>query len=191
MSNHISLLSQLIQSVKQLQDRYISQSDQIIYTKFDSMLFSENYQTTKFYLNELNHTLTQLQQLNQNDIAQFAFFSEKLLAQCTALTDALDKTKFQQIQSAVNFPTKLNMREQRRQALEQLPPRERLDKYYDSLKALNDKLNEQKDQLKQTQDLTMQNDYIELIKQTRLRRQRCLEAIELLEEYLAFKDAQE
>ncbi|PVX31656.1 restart primosome assembly protein PriC [Pasteurella langaaensis DSM 22999] len=191
MSNHISLLNQLIESVEQLQSRYHSQSEQIIYTKFAPLLFSENYQPTKFYLNELNHTLSQLQQLNKNDIAQFAFFSEKLLAQCTALSEALDKSQFQSSQSAVNFPKVLNTREQRRQEIEQLPPRERLDKYYEALKALNDKLNEQKDQLKQSQDLAAQNSYSDLIKQTRQRRQRCLEAIEVLEEYLAFKDAQE
>lgn len=191
MSNHISLLSQLVQVVEQLQARYISQSNQIIYTKFNPMLFSENYQSTKFYLNELNYTLSQLQQLNEKDIAQFAFFSEKLLAQCTALTEALDKPQFQQAQSTVNSITKLEIREQRRQELEQLPPRERLDKYYEALKALNDKLNAQKDQLKQNQDLTTQNYYTNLIEQTRLRRKRCLEAIELLEEYLAFKDSQE
>lgn len=83
------------------------------------------------------------------------------------------------------------MREQRKAELDKLPPRERLEKYYDALKALNDKLNEQKDLLTQAQSEIEQTHYRNLIEQTRARRKRCLEAIEILEEYLAFKNSQE
>lgn len=191
MQNRTALLTQLTQAVEQLQANYHLQKRNIVYAKFDLMLFSENFQPLEFYFNELNYTLFQLRQFGENDLAQTAFFSEKLLAQCTALSDALNKPSYQELQSAVNFQPKLNAREQRRQALEQLPPRERLNKYYDALKALNDKLNEQKDQLNQSQSDSEKTHYENLIIQTRARRQRCLDAIDLLEEYLAFKDAQE
>lgn len=117
MQNRTALLTQLAQAVEQLQANYHPQKRNIVYTKFDPMLFSENFQPLEFYFNELNYTLFQLRQFGENDLAQTAFFSEKLLAQCTALSDALNKPSYQELQSAVNFQPKLNAREQRRQAL--------------------------------------------------------------------------
>ena len=189
--NRTALLSKLATVVSALQQRYTNQARKLVYAKFDPMLFSENFQPTDFYLKEIQHTLDQLHQLQDDDVAQTAFFSEKLLAQCTALSDAIAKPNAQQPPSAVSFSPKLSAREQRRQEWEQLPPRERLDKYYEALKALNDKLNEQKDGLKQAQSDLEKARCAELIEQTRARRQRCLDAIEVLEEYLAFKAAQE
>ena len=67
-----------------------------------------------------------------------------------------------------------------------LPPRERLEKYYEALQQLTEKYEEAKAQA-DTAQTDIQRD---MHKQTAAiyltRRQKCLEAIETLEEYLAF-----
>lgn len=186
--HHTALLKQLSQAVEQFKAHYRPQGRQVVYAKFDPMVFSENFQSVDFYLKELDDSLSQLKQLNENALAQTTFFTEKLLAQCAALSDALTKPE---ISEKSHSQPKLSLREQRKAELDKLPPRERLEKYYDALKALNDKLNEQKDLLTQAQSEIKQTYYKNLIEQTRARRQRCLEAIEILEEYLAFKNSQE
>ncbi|MCI5764606.1 MAG: primosomal replication protein [Actinobacillus porcinus] len=189
--HHTALLKQLSQAVEQFKACYHAQGRQVVYAKFDPMVFSENFQSVDFYLKELDYSLAQLSQLNDQNLAQTIFLTEKLLAQCTALSDALAKSEPQENRYSHSTQPKLSLREQRKAELDKLPPRERLEKYYDALKALNDKLNEQKDLLAQAQSDMEQLRYRNLIEQTRTRRQRCLEAIEILEEYLAFKDAQE
>ena len=76
-------------------------------------------------------------------------------------------------------------------SIHRLPPRERLEKYYEALQQLTGKYEEAKAQA-DTAQTDIQRD---IHKQTAAiyltRRQKCLEAIETLEEYLAFKEAQE
>ncbi|MDG2959585.1 primosomal replication protein [Bisgaard Taxon 10/6] len=190
MQNLTALLSRLQQLITQLQQQYEPVKRQILYAKFDPAVFSENFQPVEFYLNEIRHCVEQISRLTSEDVEQTAFLSEKLSAQYNALTDALSFIEKPQGKSAVNFKQVFNEREKRRRQLEQLPPRERLVKYYEALQALNEKLNEQKDLQKQSQSETEKMRIQQQIDITRRRRQRCLDAIEVLEEYLAFKQNQ-
>ncbi len=188
MKNHTALLGQLNQYIVELAQQYVHLKQETLYNKFDPMLFSENFQTVDFYLNEMQQCFQQLQRLSEQDQAQFAFFTEKLVAQYTALQDAI--RLLQTPQTAVEKKPVLNKRDQLRQQIELLPPREKLVKYYEALHALNEKLAQQEIELSlATADQKM---VIEpQIASTKQRRERCLSAIELLEEYLAFKDSLE
>ncbi len=190
MQNLTALLNRLQQLITQLQQQYEPVKRQILYAKFDPAVFSENFQPLEFYLNEIRHCVEQISRLTSEDVEQTAFLSEKLSAQYNALTDALSFIEKPQAKSAVNFKQVFNEREKRRRQLEQLPPRERLVKYYEALQALNEKLNEQKDLQKQSPSETEKMRIQQQIDITRRRRQRCLDAIEVLEEYLAFKQNQ-
>ncbi|ABR75162.1 hypothetical protein CBG46_07015 [Actinobacillus succinogenes] len=191
MQNQTALLNRLQRLITQLQKQYEPVKRQILHTKFDPAIFSENFQPLEFYLNEIRHCIEQISQLSPEEVAQTAFFSEKLSAQYTALTDALQFIEKPKAKSAVNFKPVLSLREKRRQQLEQLPPRARLIKYYEALQALNEKLNGQKDLQKQCLSEKEKMRIQQQIDITRQRRQRCLDAIEVLEEYLAFKENQE
>ncbi|MDG2942609.1 primosomal replication protein [Exercitatus varius] len=190
MQNLTALLSRLHQLITQLQQQYEPVKREILYAKFDPAVFSENFQPVEFYLNEIRHCAEQISRLTPEDVEQTAFLSEKLSAQYNALTDALSFIEKPQAKSAVNFKQVFNEREKQRRQLEQLPPRERLIKYYEALQALNEKLNGQKDLQKQSQSETEKIRIQQQIDITRRRRQRCLDAIEVLEEYLAFKQNQ-
>ncbi|MCK3658708.1 hypothetical protein A4G18_08290 [Pasteurellaceae bacterium Pebbles2] len=189
MKNHTALLNQLAQYIAQLEQDYSALKEKTLYTKFDPMLFSENFQEVSFYLNEIQQTFTMLSSYAPDDISQIAFFSEKLQTQCLALQDAvaiLNTPRTPRTQSAQ--APQLTKRQQLRQELEKLPPRERLAKYYEALQALNEKINEQKDQLSLVQTAEQKQTIQTLITQTKQRHQRCLDAIENLEEYLEFKE---
>lgn len=185
MTNLTPLFHQLTQAVEQLYHTYRQRPSNQISATFDRTLFSEDFQPFAFYYAEVNQTLSQLQGLTQYDGEEAAFLAEKLLAQCTALHDALLKQPRGE-KSAVNFQPVLNKREQLRQAIDKLPPRKRLVKYYDALRTLNEKINEKNDQLNSPS--AQENAVAQQLAQLQQRRQRCLEAIELLEEYLAFKE---
>lgn len=191
MQNQTALLNRLQQLITQLEQHYEANKHQILYAKFDPAVFSENFQPLEFYLNEIRHCVAQIAQLSPQDIEQTVFFSEKLSAQYNALTDALRFIEKPRAKSAVNFKLVLSEREKRRQQLEQLPPRERLMKYYEALQALNEKLNGQKDLQKQSSSEAEKIRLQQQIDITRHRRRRCLDAIEMLEEYLAFKENQD
>lgn len=190
MQNLTALLSRLQQLITQLQQQYEPVKRQILYAKFDPAVFSENFQPVEFYLNEIRHCAEQISRLTPEDVEQTAFLSAKLSAQYNALTDALSFIEKPQTKSAVNFKQVFNEREKQRRQLEQLPPRERLVKYYEALQALNEKLNGQKDLQKQSQSESEKMRIQQQIDITRRRRQRCLDAIEVLEEYLAFEQNQ-
>jgi len=189
MKNHTALLNQLNQYIIELEQHYSHLKQKTLYNKFDPMLFSENFQTVDFYLNEMQQCLQQLQRLGEQDRVQFAFFSEKLVAQYTALQDAI--RLLQTPKSAVNIQPVLNKRDQLRQQIELLPPREKLVKYYEALQALNDKLYTQENQLSLASSDMQKKAIEQQINITKQRRERCLNAIELLEEYLVFKDSLE
>lgn len=186
MKNYTALLQQLAAQLAEQQQQYADCWHKIIYTPFAPTLFSENGQSVEFYCQQMQQTLQQLHQLSAQDATQVAFFSEKLLAQAKALQDAVQLLGGKSRKTAVNFTAVLNKREQMRQQLEQLPPRERLSKYYEALQALNQKLDSQRAQLKQAAP-EQKNSIQQQLETTAQRRQRCLDAIELLEEYLLFK----
>ncbi|WP_439294538.1 primosomal replication protein PriC [Lonepinella sp. BR2882] len=188
MKNHTALLHQLAQYLHDLENNASHLKEKTIYNKFDPMLFSENFQPVDSYLNEMQQCFQQLQRLSEQDQAQFAFFTEKLVAQYTALQDAI--RLLQTPQTAVENKPVLNKRDQLRQQIELLPPREKLVKYYEALHALNEKLAQQEIELSLAtaeQKMVIEQQ----ITSTKQRRERCLSAIELLEEYLAFKDSLE
>lgn len=191
MLNRTALLNRLQRLVTQLQQKYELVKGQILYTKFDPRVFSENFRPAEFYLNEMRRCVGQISQLSGHDVEQTAFLSEKLTAQYNALTDALLSIEIPRAKSAVNFKPVLSEREKRRRQLERLPPRERLIKYYEALQALNEKLNGQKDLQKQSSSEAEKIRIQQQIDITRRRRQRCLDAIDVLEEYLAFKENQD
>ena len=66
-----------------------------------------------------------------------------------------------------------------------LPPRERLAKYYEYLASFNEKIQHEQDGLNKAQREGVSFSRLKL-EQLEQRRARCLEAIEMLEEYLIF-----
>lgn len=189
MRNFAPLIQQLGEKLEQLYQQYAHQSSQPILAKFDRTLFSEDFQPFAFYYAELQQTLSQFHRLNENDESEIDFLAEKLIAQCTALQEALLKQNNGE-KSAVNFRPVLSKREQLRREIDQLPPRERLEKYYEALQKLNEKISEKTDELQTALSAEQKNLCQKQLEQLYQRRQNCLEAIELLEEYLAFKDGQ-
>ena len=115
--------------------------------------------------------------------------AEHLLGQCTALTEAMNRKYRKPIQQKKTEQPITSSKSQH--SIHRLPPRERLEKYYEALQQLTEKYEEAKAQAN-TAQTDIQRD---MHKQTAAiyltRRQKCLEAIETLEEYLAFKEAQE
>lgn len=189
MRNFDLLIQQLTERLEQLYQQYANQPSQPISATFDRTLFSEDFQPFAFYYGELQQTLSQFHRLNENDELEMSFLAEKLIAQCTALQEALLKQHNGE-KSAVNFRPVLNKREQLRREIDQLPPRERLEKYYEALQKLNEKISEKTDELQTAISSEQKGLCQKQLEQLYQRRQNCLDAIELLEEYLAFKENQ-
>lgn len=189
MRNFDPLIQQLAERLEQLYQQYANQPSQPISATFDRTLFSEDFQPFVFYYGELQQTLSQFHRLNENDEREMSFLAEKLIAQCTALQEALLKQHNGE-KSAVNFRPVLNKREQLRREIDQLPPRERLEKYYEALQKLNEKISEKTDELQTALSSEQKGLCQKQLEQLYQRRQNCLDAIELLEEYLAFKENQ-
>lgn len=189
MRNFDPLIQQLAERLEQLYQQYANQPSQPISATFDRTLFSEDFQPFAFYYGELQQTLSQFHRLNENDEREMDFLAEKLIAQCTALQEALLKQHNGE-KSAVNFRPVLNKREQLRREIDQLPPRERLEKYYEALQKLNEKISEKTDELQTALSSEQKGLCQKQLEQLYQRRQNCLDAIELLEEYLAFKENQ-
>ena len=186
MKKSTALFQQLEQRIHQLYEQYSGLGEKKINAKFDRTLFGEDNQSFSYYLAQVNQTLSQIAHYQDDDADKLNFLTQKLCAQCTALSEAVSITP-KSYKSAVNFKPVLSAREQRKQEIHKLPPRERLAKYYDALQALNEKIDKIIDQHQQAHDVEKSH-YTELLKITKERRQRCLDAIELLEEYLAFKE---
>lgn len=181
--NKTQLIQALRQKITQCYQQYPMSDTEKIYAKFDRSLFSEDFQLFKFYRAELDNTIAQIARLQENEQAQCQFYSEKLLAQLQALLDAIKQNKStQKLGAEPNYfaPTKDKMKH----AIHSLPPRERLVKYYEALQALNQKIKYQEDQYIQSTDLLKKHHYRQQISHTKQRRDRCLQAIENLEEYL-------
>lgn len=191
MKNLTALLQHLTQYIEQQQQEYADLLDKIIYTPLDLTLFSENEQPLRFYFAEMQQNLKQLAKLKEQELIQIEFLTNKILNQATVLQDAVFQLQKIKQKSAVNLVGILNKREQRRQQIERLPPRERLTEYYTALQALNDKLTHLKDQLKQSRESALQEKLQQQIDITKQRRMKCLNAIEILEDYLRFKQEQE
>ncbi len=183
--NQSELILRLKQTVKRFYTQYHVAENRKISAKFDRTLFSEDFQSFDFYVKELEQTLTVLENLQSNEQAQYQFYSQKLLAQCNALADALTLSPHRPVIAA---QTTSPSRERQKQLIHQLPPRKRLEKYYEALQALNDKLEQQQANSTHVNNHAEKQYYLQQVEITKQRRTRCLEAIELLEDYLALKN---
>lgn len=173
--NKSAQLAQLQQLITQLRNQYAHRLHDSINMPFERQLFNQASQSCGFYFDQMQLTLQQIEQLHEQDIQQCAYLSEKLLSQYTLLKDTLEPKHTKQT------PTTCKTQ------IHQLPARERLEKYYEALHLLNEKLMAQQDQLQSAINEQQRNHALTQLNYTKQRRQKCLDAIENLEEYLAFK----
>ncbi len=181
-----NLHQQLRQKVQRLFSPYQNQRDQQILAKFDRTLFREDFAQLKDYLGEIEQTLTQLANLSDNARQQTDFYSQKLLAQCQALIDALQRQETDvtpKVDTQNAQKNRASERQQVQNALYQLPPRERLAKYYEFLLQLNEIIENNQQAFYQARSEQEKQRLANHLQITRQRRDRCQEAIDLLEEY--------
>ncbi|WP_040975891.1 primosomal replication protein PriC [Necropsobacter massiliensis] len=183
--NQSKLILRLKQTVKRFYTQYHIAEKRKILAKFDRTLFSEDFQSLDFYVKELQQTLTVLEHLQSDQQAQYQFYSQKLLAQCNALADALTPSPRQ---SVTTTQAAQSLRARQKQLVHQLPPRKRLEKYYDALRALNEKLEQQQTNATRARNHAEKQYHLQQAEITKQRRARCLEAIELLEDYLSLNN---
>ena len=186
------IVQQLVQTlekkVQQLYQTHQAQQEEKIFTKFDRALFSENGQTTAFYFAEINQTLKKIQSLDSGELNHYSFIAERLLKQCTALSEALNRKRTSPLLNS----TALKPHQKRTSHdIHTLPPRERLEKYYEALQQLNHLYQQQRDNERLAVSETEKAYHSQFAERYKKRRQKCQEAIDLLEEYLAFKKKQE
>ena len=115
------LIQRLEQKVQHLYQDYLPQREEKIFAKFDRSLFSEYGQTVGFYLTELNQTLDKIKMLESDIPTHYAYLAERLVAQCTVLSEALTRKKNTlntQSSSATFAPVKSP-----RHNIHRLPPR--------------------------------------------------------------------
>lgn len=186
----VELIAKLEQTVHQLYQKYSIDKNQKIYAKFDRTLFSESFETFSFYMDEVESTLSKLKKIGKDNPHQYQFYCQKLVSQCSVLDEAISRGNriFNNKNNLIAKPALLSKREKLKAQLNQLPPRERLQKYYESLNALNQKLEKEEGLLYQANTFQEKQLYTEQVETTKKRRTRCLDAIEMLEEYLAFKE---
>lgn len=181
------LIATLEQKVHQLYQTHSAQQDEKIFVKFDRTLFSENAQNVAFYLDEIQQTLNKIKTLDSDELNHYSYLAEHLLAQCTALSEALNRN------SATTPNKKAEQKPVNRSqhSIHKLPPRERLEKYYEALEQLNSLYQQHRDLARTERDHNQSQHYQQLAAVYKQRRQKCQDAIDLLEEYLAFKEEQE
>ena len=178
------LISRLEQQLDALYQKYSQQKEKKIYAKFPPTLFSENYETFAFYWAELNKTLEQIKSIPLEKEEELNFFCNKLIGQYRVLQESL---RFHSMQKNIKKRSKIrepatvySAKERQQQRDNSLPPRERLTKYYTYLNAFNDKIKALEDVLFQTTDELNKTKYEQLLINTKERRLKCLNAIEIL-----------
>ncbi|OOF36717.1 primosomal replication protein N [Rodentibacter mrazii] len=181
------LIEKLEQKVQQLYQIHSTQLEEKIFTKFDRTLFSENGQTLSFYFAEINQTLIRMKSLDSNDVNHYNFIAEHLFKQCNALSETLNRKNmtFTQQKRQQNPTIKKTQH-----SIHKLPPRERLEKYYEALEQLNNLYQQHRDFALTQNDPIEKKRMAELANSYKHRRRKCQEAIDLLEEYLTFKEEQ-
>ena len=147
-------------------------------------MFSENGQNVSFYLKEINQTLDRIKTLEYNDLNHYNFLTERLLAQCSVLSEALTRKN---THLTVSQTTKQTIQKSQH-SIHQLPPRERLGKYYEALERLNKLYQQHKDLAQAEKNNDEKIRYAQLAEGYKKRQQKCQDAIDLLEEYLVFKE---
>ena len=178
----------LDQKVQQLYQAHLSKREEKIFAKFDRTLFSENGQNISFYLKEINQTLDRIKTLESSNLNHYNFLTERLLAQCSVLSEAL--TRKNTHLTASQKITKQTIKKSQH-SIHKLPPRERLEKYYEALERLNKLYQQHKDLAQAEKNNDEKIRYAQLAEGYKKRQQKCQEAIDLLEEYLVFKEEME
>ena len=179
------LIQILDQKVQQLYQAHLSKREEKIFAKFDRTLFSENGQNVSFYLKEINQTLDRIKALESNDLNHYNFLAERLLAQCSVLSEAL--TRKNTLLTASQTTTKQTIKKSQHN-IHTLPPKERLEKYYKALERLNKLYQQHKDLAQAEKNNDEKIRYAQLAEGYKKRQQKCQDAIDLLEEYLVFKE---
>ena len=179
------LIQLLDQKVQQLYQAHLSKREEKIFAKFDRTLFSENEQNVSFYLKEINQTLDRIKTLESNDLNYYNFLAERLLAQCSVLSEAL--TRKNTHKTAPQTTTEQTIQKSQH-SIHKLPPRERLEKYYEALERLNKLCQQHKDLAQEEKNNDEKIHYAQLAEGYKKRQQKCQDAIDLLEEYLVFKE---
>ena len=179
------LIQILDQKVQRLYQAHLSKREEKIFAKFDRTLFSENGQNVSFYLKEINQTLDRIKALESNDLNHYNFLAERLLAQCSVLSEALARknTHLTVSQTTTKQPILKSQH-----SIHKLPPRERLEKYYEALERLNKLYQQHKDLAQAEKNNDEKIRYTQLAESYKKRQQKCQDAIDLLEEYLVFKE---
>ncbi|WP_114890113.1 primosomal replication protein PriC [Haemophilus influenzae] len=179
------LIQRLDQKVQQLYQAHLSKREEKIFAKFDRTLFSENGQNVSFYLKEINQTLDRIKTLESNDSNHYNFLAERLLAQCSVLSEALVRKNTHLTESQTT--TKQTIQKSQH-SIHKLPPRERLEKYYEAREQLNNLYRQHKDLAQAEKHNDEKIRYAQLAEVYKKRQQKCQDAIDLLEEYLVFKE---
>ena len=179
------LIQILEQKVQRLCEAHLSKREEKIFAKFDRTLFSENGQNISFYLKEINQTLDRIKTLESSNLNHYNFLTERLLAQCSVLSEAL--TRKNTHLTASQKITKQTIKKSQH-SIHKLPPRERLEKYYEALERLNKLYQQHKDLAQAEKNNDEKIRYVQLAEGYKKRQQKCQDAIDLLEEYLVFKE---
>lgn len=179
------LIQRLDQKVQQLYQAHLSKREEKIFAKFDRTLFSENGQNVSFYLKEINQTLDRIKTLESNDSNHYNFLAERLLAQYSVLSEALVRKNTHLTESQTT--TKQTIQKSQH-SIHKLPPRERLEKYYEAREQLNNLYRQHKDLAQAEKNNDEKIRYAQLAEVYKKRQQKCQDAIDLLEEYLVFKE---
>ena len=179
------LIQILEQKVQKLCEAHLSKREEKIFAKFDRTLFSENGQNVSFYLKEINQTLDRIKTLESSNLNHYNFLTERLLAQCSVLSEALSRKNTHL--TAPQTTTKQTIKKSQH-SIHKLPPRERLEKYYEALERLNKLYQQHKDLAQAEKNNDERIRYAQLADGYKKRQQKCQEAIDLLEEYLVFKE---
>lgn len=179
------LIQILDQKVQQLYQAHLSKREEKIFAKFDRTLFSENGQNVSFYLKEINQTLDRIKALESNVPNHYNFLAERLLAQCSVLSEALVRKNTHLTESQTT--TKQTIQKSQHN-IHKLPPRERLEKYYEAREQLNNLYRQHKDLAEAEKNNDEKMRYAQFAESYKKRLQKCQDAIDLLEEYLVFKE---
>ena len=83
--NNISI-QRLKQSLQHFFERYDTQKEETVYAKFSENLFTENWRKIAFYFEQIEQTFSQIEQIKGKNLEALQFYTQKLSAQCTALS---------------------------------------------------------------------------------------------------------
>ncbi|MFA9500255.1 primosomal replication protein PriC [Mannheimia sp. E30BD] len=145
-----------------------------------STYFSKQSGLVKFFVAEIEKTAEQL--LTQEDVPYSEFYAEKLIKQFDTLNSAINKAQQQkkntvQFQSSFQFSTNIHT----------LSPNKRLQEYRKALRALNEKMSWLMEQNYNDENEALKQELQNQILETEYRKDKCMKAIEDLEQELLFK----